>query len=317
MLVEKSDHRISWYDLGTGAPVGQPVELPEFPHEFVVDAENRYAYVAHYGVKTSSMEGIQGRSVVVIDIAAQRAVHSYDLGEHARPHGIGLDARGRLYVLSEFSAHLLVKDNPRAFDQGWDHVVPTGGRKSHLFAMTEDGETAYSMNLASNDVTVFSPHDAAIAPVSIRTGDKPEGRHLSRDGKTLYVTNRGSGTIAVVDTASRSVRRSFAAAPDCCRIHHDTRRNRLMTINYLDCSFSIFDEPSGREIHRHHAGARTLAMQVDARNDFAFIAVDCQQVQCIDLDSFEVVLTLETGLEPDVMYVLPDGYFDETVRLAS
>jgi len=309
MLVEKSDHRISWYDLETGQPVGQSVALPEFPHEFVVDADNRYAYVTHYGVQNSSIEGTRGRAVIVVDIAAQRVVHSYDTGAHARPHGIELDAFGRLYVLSEYTAHVLVKDNPRAFDQGWDHVAPTGGRKSHLFALAADGETAYSMNLDSGDVTIFNPRDPAVEPLSIRTGDRPEGRYLSTDGRTLYVSNRGSGTISVIDTASRTIRRSFPAAPDCNRIYHDSKRNRLMTINYLDCSMSVFEEATGREIHRHRMPARASAMCVDAPQDFVFVAVDCEQVQQLDLDTFTLAMTLDTGREPDVMHVLPDGYF--------
>lgn len=309
MLVEKSDHRICYYDVETGAKIGRSVALPDFPHEFVVDAENRYAYVAHYGVKSSAQEGTQGHSVIVIDVAAQEIVHTYDTGEHVRPHGIGLDARGRLYVLSEYTAHILVKENPRAFNQGWDHITSTGGIKSHLFALTGDGRTCYSMNLGSGDVTVFDPYDASVAPVAIKTGDKAEGPYLSRDGKTLYVANRGSGTVAIVDTASRTVRRSFEAAPDCCRIYHDAKRNRLLTANYLDKSLSIFDEATGLEIHRHRMSAVALAMNVDAQENFVYIAVDCEQVQRIDLNSFELVQTLETGREPDVMHVLPDGYF--------
>ena len=311
MLVEKSDHRISWYNLETGARVGRFVPLPDFPHEFVVDAENRYAYVGHYGVKSSNMQGTEGRSVIVVDIANQRAVHSYDTGNHARPHGMGMDCLGRLYVLSEHTGHLLVKNNPRAFDQGWDCITPTGGVKSHLFALSGDGQTCYSMNLGSNDVTVFKPHDRATVPISIRTGEKPEGHCLTADGATLYVCNRGSGTIAIVDTATRTVRRSFAAAPDCCRIHYDGRRNRLITINYLDKSVSIFDEPTGREIHRHAVPAVTLAMTVDPTGSFAFVAVDCGQVQRISLDTFDVVGTIDTGKEPDVMHVLADGFFDQ------
>ncbi len=309
MLVEKSDHQISWYDVDTGKRVGKPVALPRFPHEFTVDAQNRYAYVGHYGVKSSSEEGTQGHSVIVIDIAAQEIVHNYDTGTHARPHGIGLDDQGRLYVLSEYTAHLLIKENPRAFDQGWDRIVPTGGKKSHLFALTGDGRTCYSMNLDSGDVTVFDPYDDSATPVSIKTGTKPEGPYLTPDGATLYVANRGSGTIAIVDTRTQSVRQTFTAAPDCCRIYWDSKRNRLMTINYLDKSLSIFDASTGREIHRHRMPAFALAMNVDASEDFAYIAIDCQQVQRISLDSFEVVRTLETGKEPDVMHVLPDGYF--------
>lgn len=309
MLVEKSDHRISWYDVETGAAVGRHVALPDFPHEFVVDAENRYAYVGHYGVKSSAHEGTQGRLIVVIDIFAQKVVHTYDTGEHARPHGVGLDGQGRLYALSEFSARILVKENPRAFNQGWDRMTPTGGLKSHLFVLTDDGQTCYSANLASGDVTVFNPLDASVAPVSIKIGEKPEGLYLTADGRTLYVASRGSGTVAVVDTVTKTVVRTFKAAPDCCRIYHDAKRNRLLTINYLDKSLSIFDEPTGSEIHRHKMPAVALAMSVDAAEDFSYIAIDCEQVQRINLDNFEVVCTLKTGKEPDVMHVLPDGYY--------
>jgi len=309
MLVEKSDHQISWYNVETGALVGRRVRLPDFPHEFVVDAQNRYGYVGHYGVKSSADEGTNGRSVIVIDVAAQKILHTYDTGKHARPHGVGLDQLGRLYALSELTAHILVKNDPQAFDQGWDHITSTGGEKSHLFALSKDGQTCYSLNLDSGDVTVFNPHDASVEPISIETGDKPEGSHLTEDENTLYVANRGSGTIAVVDTKSKSVLRTFKAAPDCCRIYHESKRNRLLTINYLDQSFSVFDEAKGNEIHRLALPARALAMNVDPDEKFAYVAVDCGQVHRVDLESFQVVQIIETGQEPDVMHILPDGFY--------
>lgn len=310
MVVEKSDHRLSWYDIATGARIGEPVALPSYPHEFVVDAENRFAYVSHYGVKNSGEEGIEGRSVIVVDIRARKVVHSYDTGIHARPHGIELDALGRLYVQSEYTATVLVKDDPRAFDQGWDHITPTGGVKSHLFALTADGTRAYAMNLGSGDVTAFNPRDASVTPVAIKAGDRPEGRHLTADERTLYVSNRGSATISVIDTESLRVARTFPAAPDCNRIWHDARRGRLVTINYLDQSLSIHDEATGREIHRHRFPARALAMQTDPEEKSAFVALDCEAVHRIDLDTFELLGVIATGLEPDVMHILPRGYFD-------
>lgn len=307
MLVEKCSHCVSWYDIETGARQGR-VHLPEYPHEFVVDATFEYAYVGHYGVQNSGIDGTDGRSVLVIDIRRQEVVHSYDLGEHARPHGIDLDAKGRLYVLSEWTAHFLVKENPRAFDQGWDHITPTGGTKSHLFALTADGQTAYSMNLTSGDVTMFKPYDASVAPVSIKTGEKPEGRALRADEKLLYTTNRISNTVTMIDTETLQVTRSFETPDDPCRIYHDTKRNRLVTMNHLGGSFSVFDEVTGTELHRQDTPANPLALCLDAEQDFAYIAIDCQQVQRFSLDTFEVVQTFETGEEPDVMVILPDGF---------
>ncbi|NRA89266.1 MAG: hypothetical protein HRU28_18195, partial [Rhizobiales bacterium] len=53
-----------------------------------------------------------------------------------------------------------------------------------------------------------------------------------------------------------------------------------------------------------------LALCLDNEQEFAYVAVDCNQVQRVNLDTFEVVQTFETGSEPDVMYILPDGYSD-------
>lgn len=103
------------------------------PHEFVADAENRYAYVDHYGVPNSKMPGDHGRSVFVVDIALGAIAHTFALGEHARPHDIPLDAAGRLYVLSEQTETLLFWENPRDFGP-FDHARPVGGKCASLCA---------------------------------------------------------------------------------------------------------------------------------------------------------------------------------------
>lgn len=284
-----------------------------------MDAECRFAYVGHYGVQSSYDAGTDGRSVIVVDIRKQKIVHSYDLGDHARPHGIPhgieLDARGRLYVLSEWSDHLLVKEDPRAFDQSWQHVAPTGGTKGHLFALADGGERAFAMNLSSGDVTVFNPYDATSVPVSIQTGDKPEGRCLREDAGLLYTSQRGSNTVAVIDTCSLEILRAFPTPEDPCRIYYDAKRNRLVTMNYHGGSFSVFDEATGVMLHEQTTPAHPLALCIDDSADYAYIAIDCDQVQRIDLDTFEVVQTFDTGEEPDVMVILPDGFSTHWERL--
>ena len=307
MLIEKSSHCASWYDIDTGALQGR-VPLPDYPHEFVVDKDFRYAYVGHYGVQNSSIDGTDGHSVIVIDLYTQNMVHTYDLGEHARPHGIELDGEGRLYVLSEWTNNLLVKNDPRAHNTGFDQITPTGGVKSHLFALQKDGQRAYSMNLVSGDVTVFNPHDPSVSPISIKTGEKPEGRCLRADEKILFTTNRISNTVTVIDTHSLDIIQSFDTPNDPCRIFHDSKRGRLVTMNHFGGSFSIFDDKTGEEIHRHETPANPLALTFDAEQDYAYVAVDCEQVLRFNLETFEVVQTFNTLLEPDVMYILPDGF---------
>ena len=307
MLVEKCNHRLSWYDLDTGDWQGS-VALPNYPHEFVVDQELRYAYVAHYGARNSGAEGTEGRSVIVVDIRKQEVVHTYDLGEHARPHGIGMDAAGRLYVLSEWTAHLLIKENPRAFDQGWDHIVPTGGERPHLFALSSDGQNAYAMNLATGDLTYVKPYDKTVSPVSFKTGEKPEGRYLREDAGLLYTSERISNTVTVFDTKSLKVLRQFPTPNDPFRVYYDPKRNRLVTLNHHGGSFSVFDEATGQMLHEQKTPANPLVMCIDDHADFAYIAINCDQVQRFSLETFEVVQTYDIGKEPDAIAILPDGF---------
>ncbi|MGH3752278.1 MAG: hypothetical protein ACRDRP_06200 [Pseudonocardiaceae bacterium] len=52
VLVEKGSHALSFYEVDTGRRL-HTVTLAAYPHELVVDAERRFAYVGHYGVRPS------------------------------------------------------------------------------------------------------------------------------------------------------------------------------------------------------------------------------------------------------------------------
>lgn len=306
MIVEKGDNCVAWYDTATGERQHR-LSMPDFPHEFVADSDNRFAYVGHYGVPNSKTEGTQGRSILVVDMHTRKVVHTYDLGEHARPHGIDLDEQGRLYVLSEQTDCLLVKENPRDFGT-FDHIKPVGGVKAHLFALRRDGRRAFSVNLGSGDVTVFDPYDADSTPVSIKTGNRPEGRWLRADEKILYVSNRGDNTISVIDAVTLDLLKTFPSAVDPMRIMHDSKRNRLITINNQGLSVSFYDAETGKELHRHEVSDRPITMCADASLDLLYVAHRMDQVQCLSMDTFEKTMTFKTGLLPDVMHILPEGY---------
>ncbi len=302
MLVQKSGHALSFYDMASGAETAR-IALGEYPHEFVVDADQAFAYVTHYGVHNSGIEGPGGQTIFIIDIARRELAGQIDCGEDGRPHGIAMDAAGGLYVLSERTDTLLYKLDPRA-GGGFDHGIKTGGTKSHLFALTRDGRRAYSMNLVSNDVTVFDPHDASTAPVAVRTREKPEGRHLRADEKLLYVTNRLSNCVSVIDTASLSITGEFPTPNDPVRIYHDEKRDRLLTANFGASSVSVFDARDGREVHRIETPAAPIALSFAPGFQHALISVDCDRLWIVDMDTMATVSEIETLAEPDVSHVL-------------
>lgn len=303
LLIEKSASRLSYYDAQSGAYL-HSVMLPDFPHEFTLDADRRRAYIGHYGVANSGSPDQGGHEVITLDVARGEIVDRFSLGEGMnRPHGIAMDGKGRLYALSEGAARIAVWDVP---EQGGapDRTAPTGGLKSHLFAITRDGRRCYSMNLDSNNVTVFDPHDVSVTPVPVVTGEKPEGRLLRADEKVLFVTNRISETVVAVDTATLTVIASESVPGDPVRIFHDTRRGRLMSINYAGRSVSVLDDRTLKVLTRIDLDVSPIAMSFDAGFDRAFVSVDADQLHYLDLDTLEIAKTIETNKEPDVSAIV-------------
>lgn len=300
LLVQKCAHAFSFYDVASGEELGR-VTLPEFPHEFVVDSAKRYAYVGHYGIETSSHQGQGGCSVFVIDLERGEHVRTLDIWPFYRPHGLAMDQRDRLYALSEADSTLLIFDDPTASDVP-DRAVPSGGYKSHLVALTADGETAFALNLLSNTVTKLKPHDPTFAPVPIQPGSRPEGNCFSADERTLYVTNRGDDNIVAIDVATLTVTRAAPTGSDPTRIYRD-RRDRLFVTNYGEESLSALS-PDLEPIGRIELESRAIAMSMHPTRELAFVTLKDQRVGMLNLESFEMERYFQTLREPDVSAVI-------------
>ena len=297
LLVEKCSHCFSYYDIESGQRL-HSIALGEFPHEFVVDAAKRYAYVGHYGVETSGHLGHGGTRIFQIDIAARKLARTIDIAPFNRLHGMQMDEQGRLYVLSEDRAQLAVLDHPET-DTAPRRAVPTGGIKSHLFALTRDGQTAYVTNLLSHTVTRIRPHDATVAPVPCAPGEKPEGYALSADEKTLYVANRWSNTLAAIDTATMKVLRQAPSREDATRLYQ-YRDGRLLVANYGARSLSVVDPESLKELAHIPMEARAIALSFHPSWPLAFVSQDNDRLGYFNMETLAFERFIATQREPDV-----------------
>jgi YVTN family beta-propeller protein len=301
LLVEKCSHCFSYYDVASGERL-HSIQLEEFPHEFVVDAAKRFAYVGHYGVETSGHLGHGGTRIFQIDLAARKLARTIDIAPFNRLHGMQMDEQGRLYALSEDRAQLVVLDHPET-DTAPRRAVPAGGIKSHLFALTRDGQTAYVMNLLSHTVTKVRPHDATAVPVSCSPGEKPEGYALSADEKTLYVTNRWSNTLAAIDTASMKVVREAPSRDDPTRMYL-YRDGRLVVTNYGERSLSVVDSASLKELARIPMEARPIALSFHPTRPLAFVSQDNDKLGYFNMETLTFERFIATQREPDVSCVV-------------
>jgi DNA-binding beta-propeller fold protein YncE len=301
LLVEKCSHCLSYYDLATGQRQ-HSIALPDFPHEFVIDPAQQFAYIGHYGVETSGHLGVGGTSIFQIDIAKRALVRTIDIAPFNRLHGMQMDDAGRLHALSEDRAQLVVLDNP-ATDTAPRRAVPTGGIKSHLFALTRDGQTAYAMNLLSHTVTKIKPYDATIAPVACMPGEKPEGYALSLDEQTLYVTCRWSNTLVAIDTATMTVKYQAPSRDDATRLYL-YRDGRLVVTNYGQRSLSIVDPATLKELAHIQMDAKAIALSFHPTRPIAFVSQDNDKLAYFNMDTLRFDRFITTQREPDVSRVL-------------
>jgi YVTN family beta-propeller protein len=304
LLVQKCAHTFSFYDLATGE-AEKHIVLPNFPHEFTVDPARQIAYVGHYGIETASHLGDPGgHSVFAIDLKRRELIATLNLWPYYRPHGLTVDQQGRLFVMSE-GHNVLMRFSDPVNRHVPDLAVPSGGLKTHLFALTKDAETAYALNLLSNTVTKIRPNDPTFTPIAMVPGPVPEGNVLSSDETLLYVANRGDDTLVAVDTASMKVVAQGKTRRDPNRVYRIRDKHGvdlLLTTNSGEQSLSIF----GTDLVEKRClvlPSNPLALSLHPTERAAFISFQDETVRRLCLDTFEFTQTIRTLREPDSSYV--------------
>jgi DNA-binding beta-propeller fold protein YncE len=302
LVMEKGDHALSFYELSSGRRTGR-IDLPgEYPHEFAVDRAGARAYVGLYGAKSSTTPGPGGDAVHVVDLGTRSLARTISCAPFRRLHGLRLDGKDRLFVLSEDRDVLLGFDAPERAERP-DRAVATGGIKGHLFSLSRDGETAYIANILSNTVSRVRPFAPAEVPRLAATGLWPEGNALSPDEATLYVANRRSATLTALATEAMTATRTLPTRGDVVRVDCGPEGD-LILANYAEKSLSLLD-PALKEMAVVPLGAAPVALARHPSSPLAFAALEDERIAVVDLEGRRVQGYLATGREPDVMVVLP------------
>jgi YVTN family beta-propeller protein len=195
LVLQKGASSLAYYSpdskLLATVPVGQ------HPHEMVCSADGKYLYTSDNGTMRIENEGTGGNSLSVVDIAARRKAADIPLGNFRRPHGLDIDHKsGHLVVTTEAPDQLVLVDTA---SRGVIRTYDTKGKTSHMVTFGPNAGWAYVSNAGSGNVSAINLKTAQVK--LIPTGTRPEGSVLSKDGRELYVCNRESNYISVIDTA--------------------------------------------------------------------------------------------------------------------
>lgn len=299
LVVEKNNDSVGFYDLKTGAPAGS-VKVGHIPHEFVFSADRKSLYVTNYGTARWTDDTPGGNTISIIDLATKKVTGQIDLGAFHRPHGIELAPSGKLYVTCDLPSSILVID-PLA--RRVDKVIPAGEKVlPHMLWLTHDEKLLYTANAGNATASVFDLRSNKSR--SIEVGGVPMGLALTHDEKTLYVATRTAETVAEIDTAKWTIRRTFKIEGQPVRLQILPGEKQMLVSLIVDGAMAVVDLKTGRETKRMKVGLNAEGMQIDEKTGEGFVSAQGEKrVVRFSLKDFERKGVVATQERPDPILI--------------
>lgn len=270
------------------------VQTGDNPHEIVVSADGKTAFISNYGAQTP------GSSLSVIDLETRKETRRVDLSPLLRPHGLVLASDGKVYFTAEVN-RLIGRYNPAMNKVDW--LMGTGQNATHMLVVAPDQKRMYTANIASDSVTAFEFQAVPPAPskvTHISVGKQPEAIDLSPDGKELWVGQNGDGSISIIDTATNKVKETLRIGEVPIRVKFTPDGKRVLVSDPKAGDFIVLDAATRKELKRLKIGNVPIGIVVTPDSKRAFVATaEANGVAAIDLEKMEITGRVETGQAPD------------------
>jgi YVTN family beta-propeller protein len=274
------------------------------PHEVIASTDGKTAYVSNYGSGAYN-------TLAVVDLVAQKALPSIDLGPLRGPHGLTF-VGGKTWFTAE-AAKAIGSYDPATKSVDW--ILGTGQNRTHMIYVSPDMKLIVTTNVSSGTVSIIEktvgrgpgPGGPMGAPrgdwneAVVRVGNGSEGFDVSPDGKEIWVANAGDGTVSIIEVASKQVTQTVAADVGGANRLKFTPDGKLALISSLRGSdVTVIDTATRKTVKRIAVGhgAAGILMEPDGARAFVACSPD-GYVAVIDLHSMEVVGRIEAGHEPD------------------
>lgn len=282
----------------TDVPVGK------HPHEIVLSADGRYAYISDNGTMQIEEAGKGGNTVSVVDLHTRKKTGEISLGEFHRPHGLDLDhASGILAVSTELPDRLVLIDTKNR------RIVKTldpKGRTAHMVKWGPGAHIAFVSNSSSANVAAIDVSTGVVK--LIPTGERPEGSALSPDGKRLYIADREAARITIIDTQKLQGAGEIRTGKGPVRIAITPDGKQLVYALMHDRKVEFADPVSGKVLGQVPLEGRPVSLTISPDGKLAFAsAQDDDTVYVVSVAGHKLVRKFKTasGAGPDPVLALP------------
>jgi YVTN family beta-propeller protein len=187
------------------------------------------------------------------DAQTMEVVNKVDVGCEGVNHA-DFSPDGRYMIATcEFSSELLKIDVPGQKVISKIKLLPHGMPQD--CRLSPDGKVFYVANMDADGVHVIDG-DAFKQINFIKTGKGAHGEYFSRDGKYMYISNRGEGTISLLDTATRKLTGKWTipggGSPDMGGVSPDGKQ--LWLSGRYNSEVYVIDTVDGKLIGRIKVG---------------------------------------------------------------
>jgi YVTN family beta-propeller protein len=237
-MVDKLGARLRWFDPKTFQETAS-IETPKNPHDLVISADHKFAYVPIYGAGIYNRNPNPEHEVEVVDLAAHKIVATIDLLPYHAPHGIQIGASGTLYVACDADRTIVMIDSKTRKVTGTLDSEGTG----HWIAVLPDESKLYVANKADKFyVTVIDLKTRkTVARIPMPTGT--EGIATSPDGKMVVAMDKDEPMITVIDprtdTAERIALKDQTKA--AYKVYFSPDGKKLLTMSSASRTANVFD----------------------------------------------------------------------------
>jgi YVTN family beta-propeller protein len=294
VVLNKGASELALVDPDTWKVVGR-VPTGKTPHEVAVSDDGKIAVATNYGDQRD------GTTLSVIDLDAQKEIHRVELEELRGPHGV-MYLNGRFYFTAEGSNAIARYDVAK---NAVDWRATTSQEGTHMLVATPDGRTIFTANIRSDSVSCIrvTQKTGAYKTVQIATGKGPEGIDISPDGGEVWAANSGDGTVSIIDAGSCRVIGAVDVKTKRSNRVRFTRDGKLVLISDLGTGdVVVVDAAARKEVKRVKLGSSVEGILMLPDGARAVVAVSGDnKLAVLDLKTFDVLTTFETGEDPDGM----------------
>jgi len=216
------------------------LEVAANPHDFVLSADHKLAYVPIYGDGVYGKNPHPGHEIDIVDLSTRKLAGVIDVAPYRAPHGIQIDKSGTLYVTCDLDRKLLVID-PKA--RTIKTAIDTEGT-GHWIAMLPDASKVYVAN--KDDKPFISVIDLKKRQMVAKT-PAPRGTQgiaASPDGKMVVAMDFAEPVLIVINPATNKVSDRIPLKDQTkggYKLYFTPDGSKLLTISTAARLLNVFD----------------------------------------------------------------------------